>query len=258
MINLITTELFEKEFNSWCYHMAAICLQAMLFAFFPLCAQAQDWKTVDAQTLHDWLQSEPITLANVMSPIECLDHRIKGSRCIPCEEFNKNLSTIPKDKKLVIYCESKECIRSCRSAADAIQEGHEKVYVLEGGMPAWKHEGFTLESELRVPRVPIQSVKAMGLSDWLADHPDHIILDIRSESSYEKDHLEGAVNIPFYQLHERYHELPWDRAVFVVDDRGFRSFLASCYLARKGFTVVRLFGGMERWRAFIENEGRDR
>jgi len=231
---------------AWYLSRTAVVL-AVISVLFSWPAGAQDSKSVDVQTLHGWLQTDNITLVNVMSRIECLDHRIKGSLCIACEEFRENISEIPRDRKLVIYCESEGCTRSCRAAGDAVKEGLEDVYVLEGGMPAWKHAGFTLESVYRTPRVFIQSVKAESLEDWLVLNPDYIILDIRSEPAYLEKHLEGAVNIPFYQLHDRYHELPWDRSLFLVDDKGLRSFLASCYLARKGFPVARLFGGMEKW-----------
>jgi len=219
---------------------------------------AQEWNIVEAQTLHEMMEKEPITLVNVMSRIECLDHRIPGSRCIACEEVTDRLPEIPRDRKLVLYCESEGCIRSCTAAQDAITGGIENVYVLKGGMPAWKRAGFVLESVDRVPRAFIHSIKAEGLEEWLSLHPDYIVLDIRSEALYEEGHLEGAVNVPFHQLHERYYELPWDRALFVVDERGVRSFLAACYLARKGFPVVRLFGGMEKWRAFSQSGGQNK
>jgi len=80
------------------------------------------------------------------------------------------------------------------------------------------------------------------------------VLDIRSREKYEKGHLQGAMSIPMHQLHERYHELPHDRSLMLVDDQGFRSFLAASYLARKGFRVIRLFGGMAAWKSFSEGK----
>jgi rhodanese-related sulfurtransferase len=37
--------------------------------------------------------------------------------------------------------------------------------------------------------------------------------------------------------------------VVLIDDRGFRTFLAGSYLEMKGYRVMRLFGGMEDWQA---------
>jgi len=215
---------------------------------------AQGWRMVKAETLDSWLKTEQLTLVNVMSRIECLDHRIAGSECIACEEFKDKLSSIPRDRKLVLYCESEVCTRSCLAADEAVKAGMKDVYVLEAGMPAWKAAGFTLESVQRVPRMPVSSVKADELTDWLDRHPEFMVLDIRSREKYEKGHLKGAMSIPLHQLHERYNELPNDRALLLVDDQGFRSFLAASYLARKGFRVIRLFGGMAAWKSFSEGK----
>ena len=42
--------------------------------------------------------------------------------------------------------------------------------------------------------------------------------------------------------------------LMLVDDQGFRSFLAASYLARKGFRVTRLFGGIAAWNALSEGK----
>jgi rhodanese-related sulfurtransferase len=51
------------------------------------------------------------------------------------------------------------------------------------------------------------------------------------------------------QLHRRWRELPIDRPLILVDNRGFRSLLAAGYLAARGYSVERLFGGMSAWKA---------
>jgi len=220
------------------------------FAFFPVrTVQAAGWKIVEVQTLHDWLQKEKITLVNVMSRIECLDHRIPGSLCIACEEFEKRLSEIPREGKLILYCETEGCTRSCQAGEVAVRKGMTNIYILKGGMPAWKQAGYILESPKRIQRVPVKAIKANGFKSFLARHRNAVIMDIRSEPSYLRNHLPEAVNIPFYQLHKRYRELSKDRPILIVDDQGFRSFLAGSYLVRKGFQdVSRLFGGMAKWR----------
>lgn len=244
-------QAMNKFFSHRCLN-AGLILPAIIFILSASAAGAREWKMVDPAALSAWVKSEQITLVNVMSRIECLDHQIKGSRCIACEEFNGHLSTIPRDRKLVLYCESETCTRSCLAADEAVRAGMRDVYVLKGGMPAWKGAGFNLQSAQRIPRMPVSSVKADELMAWHEHHPEYSVLDIRSRDRFLEGHLEGAFNIPLYQLHNRYHELPHDRALLVVDDQGFRSFLAASYLTRKGFQVVRLFGGMAAWKAFSE------
>lgn len=203
-------------------------------------------------------RKEDLILVNTMSRIECLDHSIPGSVCVAAEEFSSQASRLLPDKnrRLVFYCESNLCNRSEETAARAAtQQGYRRVAVLEGGMQAWKKAGYGTVSRERTPRVPVESVKPERLEQWLKERKDLLILDVRQSERFQEGHLPNAINIPLYRLHERYHELPLNRLLLVVDDMGLRSFLASSYLVRKGIpNVKRLFGGMERWQAYQETK----
>ncbi len=225
----------------------------MLILALAACAKPQEplppWKTVDAATLKSMMASGKVSVFNTMSEIECLDHRIPGTKCLSCEEIENSPAGLPadKDQALVLYCESEGCYRSCRAADAAIRYGYKNVYVLAGGVSAWKQAGYPMESVERIPRSPVVSVKAPDLKEMLATRKDILLVDIRSEKSFKEGHIEGAVNIPLYQITRRYDEIPLDRTVVLIDDRGFRTFLAGSYLDRKGFRVMRLFAGMQGW-----------
>ncbi len=188
-----------------------------------------------------------------MSEIECLDHRIPGTKCLSCEEIENSASVLPsdKDRPIVLYCESEGCYRSCRAADAAIRYGYKEVYILAGGMPAWKQAGYPLESIERIPRRPVVSVRATELRTMLVERKDILLVDIRSEKSFQEGHIDGAVNIPLYRIAQRYDEIPLDRTVVLIDDRGFRTFIAGSYLEGKGFKVMRLFGGMRGWQEML-------
>ena len=188
-----------------------------------------------------------------MSVLECRDRSIPDSLCIPDEEFAAKAPKLLPDKTrpLVFYCESNRCSRSGEAASMAVKEGYQRVSVLNGGIPAWKKAGYGTVSQERIPRVPVESVKPELLGQFIIENRDLFILDVRREESFAKDHLPGAINIPLYRLSERYQEIPLNRPVLVVDERGLRSFLVACYLVRKGVTdVKRLFGGIEKWQAY--------
>jgi rhodanese-related sulfurtransferase len=211
---------------------------------------APPWKLVDAPTLKSLMASgKRITVINTMSEIECLDHRIPGTQCLACEEIENSPSVLPadKDQDIVFYCESAGCYRSCRAADAALRYGYKQVHVLEGGIPVWKKAGYPMETVERVPRGSIQSLRAPALKQMLAERKDILLVDVRSEKSYKEGHIEGAVNIPLYRFSRSYSEIPLDRTVIVIDDRGFRTFLAGSYLEMKGYRVMRLFGGMQGW-----------
>jgi rhodanese-related sulfurtransferase len=208
------------------------------------------WKIVDAPTLRAMMADDrELPVYNTMSEIECLDHRIPGTKCLACEEIEKDITLLPPDKNrvMVFYCESAGCYRSCRAAGAAVKAGYKQVHVLDRGMPAWKQAGYSMETVERIPRGSIPSVRASALKQMIAERKDLLLVDLRSEQSYKEGHIEGAANFPLYRLSRNYSEIPLDRTLVLVDDRGFRTFLAGSYLEMKGYRLMRLFGGMQSW-----------
>jgi rhodanese-related sulfurtransferase len=235
-----------------------LCMSLVAVAAFlwltPAWAQKPPWKEIQPEQLHQMLsQKADLLLINTMSYIECRDHSIPGSICIPSGTFDEQTDRLPPDKqrKLVYYCESNLCLRSNQCAEKAIKLGYTDVSVLKNGLPGWKTAGYETVSQERIPRKAIPSVKPALLKRWMGEEKSLFILDIRSNEAFREGHIDGAVSIPFSRLEEQYHNLPFDRLIIVVDERGFRSFIAACYLARKGFEMTRLFGGMERWQRWL-------
>ena len=229
---------------------AAMIVIAVLAACGKPAEAPPPWKIVDAPTLRAMMaDNKDLPVFNTMSEIECLDHRIPGSQCLACEEIEKDVAVLPADKNRVIvfYCESAGCYRSCRGAGAAVKAGYTQVHVLDRGMPAWKQAGYSMETVERIPRGSIPSVRASALRQMIAEQKDLLLVDLRSEQSYREGHIEGAVNHPLYRLGRNYAAIPLDRTLVLIDDRGFRTFLAGSYLEMKGYRVMRLFGGMQAW-----------
>ncbi|HOD36329.1 MAG TPA: rhodanese-like domain-containing protein [Syntrophales bacterium] len=206
-----------------------------------------------ATGLSRMMESERVVLVNTMSDIECMDHRIPGSLCLSCEEAVEKLGRIAVDKAapVVFYCESERCYRSCLAAAEARKQHYQRVYTLKGGLSAWRAAGYGTESPDRIPRQPVFSVRPSQAASWLAERQDILVLDIRSRDVFTQGHIQGAVNIPMHELHRSYGDIPHNRRIIVVDQNGYRSFLAASYLVRKGFgDVIRLLGGMDRWNQY--------
>ncbi|MFB3925131.1 MAG: rhodanese-like domain-containing protein [Syntrophales bacterium] len=210
-----------------------------------------DVTVVGPAALHKMMQQKNTVVVDLMSRIECMDHRIAGSLCIACEEFAEKAPRRLREKKarvVVLYCDGESC--DCKAAVESLQKGYPGVYMLKGGLSSWKQAGYATESEVRVPRAAIESIDPDSLGKLLGEKSGPLIVDIRSEASFKEGHIPGAANIPFYRLQERYQEIPLDRRIIVVDERGSRSYLAASYLAEKGFEDVNwLTGGMEKWNA---------
>jgi rhodanese-related sulfurtransferase len=223
-----------------------------------VCAETTTWKEIEADEAHQMLtKGEDVVFVNTMSQIECLDHGIPGSLCIPCPDFIERATLLLKDKsqKLILYCESGECHRSMCAAEKALSLGFNNIFIMKGGLPAWKEAGYAIESEKRIPRVGISSIKPKALKKWLSEKKDVLILDIRSRDVFHEGHLPDAINIPIDKLPQSYPTLPLNKPILTVDEFGYSSFLASCYLYERGHRdIKRLFGGMRRWRSFQKKE----
>jgi len=236
---------------------------ALLFPpliFAPAGAAETGAKRVSPQELAQMLaEGKQPLLVNNMGLIECLDHSIAGSICIPSEELEKRIGELPPDKNrlMVFYCESETAQKSCEASDVAVRHGYTAVYVLDGGMPAWKRAGYATVAAERITRRAIASVKAPALRKMLTERAAVLPVDIRSEIAFQKGHIESAINLPMYQLHRRWRELPLNRPLILVDSRGFRTPLAANYLAERGYNVRPLFGGMTSWEAMLAKEKKD-
>ncbi len=241
--------------NKWVLVRAVMALWCFMFAATGISIAAEETPPlITAIEAHRMMQAtDDLLFINTMSAIECGDHRIPGSLCIPCPEFEKRAPEMiqNQDQPLIIYCASIGCHRSMHAARKARELGYQNVYILDGGLPAWKEGGYGVESETRIPRVGIESIKPKVMNRWINEKKDILILDIRSRDLFEKDHIPGAINRPLDELEATYRKLPMDKKIIVVDEQGHRSFLAACYLYERGLVdIQRLFGGMSDWRSF--------
>ncbi|MCX5827836.1 MAG: rhodanese-like domain-containing protein [Deltaproteobacteria bacterium] len=196
---------------------------------------------------------ENVVLINVLSFLECMDSRITASLCIVCEEAGEKASMLPQDRnaKLVFYGGNTPVEADCEIIREAQRKGFANLYILKGGLTAWKRAGYEVESVNRIPRVLWPALKPGNLKRWLNSAPGALMIDLRSPAAYQSNHITGAVNMPLVSLHRTYKDLPWDRPLLVIDVDGSRSFLVASYLRRKGFeNVHRLEGGMAAWQAW--------
>lgn len=209
-------------------------------------AQAPAGK-ISPSELQQIIGNKNILLVNIMSILECRDHQIPGSVCIPCGELagQAPAALAKKPERIVVYGDRAGDAGNCPAVQQAL--AGQNVSLLEGGLEAWKSAGFQTIAIEHVQRLPISALQPQALVKTMAAE-NTIVVDIRPEQAFRDRHIEGSLNIPLDQLHVRYNELPEDRRIIVVDEDGSRSLFAASYLKRKGFREVgRLSGGMKRW-----------
>ncbi|MBP1559015.1 MAG: FAD-dependent oxidoreductase [Oscillospiraceae bacterium] len=79
------------------------------------------------------------------------------------------------------------------------------------------------------------------------DPETSILLDVRTVAEYERDHVEGAVNIPVDELRERLDELDKSKTIYEYCMVGIRAHVAYRILAQNGFDVYNITGG---WKTY--------
>jgi hydroxyacylglutathione hydrolase len=74
------------------------------------------------------------------------------------------------------------------------------------------------------------------------------VLDVRRNSEYQKEHIEGAVHIYVGELQNRIDEVPRDKPLAVICSVGRRASIGASLLLRAGFPkVYNVLGGMDAW-----------
>jgi thiosulfate/3-mercaptopyruvate sulfurtransferase len=126
---------------------------------------------------------------------------------------------LTRDSMIVVYDQG-NIASSCRAWWLLRLFGHERVFILDGGLPAWREAEGQLEQGDPSPVVATQYVPRLttalikGLGDMLvlcSSDADDVILDARSAGRFTGEapepraglssgHMPGARNIPFGEL----------------------------------------------------------
>ncbi|MCU7941710.1 MAG: rhodanese-like domain-containing protein [Candidatus Thiodiazotropha sp. (ex Cardiolucina cf. quadrata)] len=131
-------------------------------------------------------------------------------------------------KRILVLC----LILSAHNAE--ADEGSEIVEAMEEYLEFVDYGGATIFSQ----QIPAE--------EW----SNFFVVDTRSASQYEQEHIPGAVNIEWRQILTRRSELPRDKAVLVYCNTGSLSAQAGFALRLAGHENVRILqGGMREWQA---------
>jgi glyoxylase-like metal-dependent hydrolase (beta-lactamase superfamily II)/rhodanese-related sulfurtransferase len=114
------------------------------------------------------------------------------------------------------------------------------VGFLSRGMVEWKSEGLPLET---VPQITVYT-----LAEWLEEHRDVLIIDVREPFEWREGHIEGALHLPMLEAAGRLAEIARDRPKAVVCAGGLRSSTVISVLKRHGISDWHnVTGGMTAW-----------
>lgn len=94
---------------------------------------------------------------------------------------------------------------------------------------------------------PVPSVSPAEAKQLLTGKPAPILVDVREPVEFQQAHIAGARLIPLGQLGSRLGEIPTDKQVLVVCQTGSRSGMAARQLAKAGYDVINVNGGIMGW-----------
>lgn len=92
-----------------------------------------------------------------------------------------------------------------------------------------------------------------GELDKIVNNGDYVIVDVRDAGEYQKRHICGAVNIPMNRI--RQTDFDKSKIIVLYCEHGGNSMIAARELARRGFPVRTVVGGMKAYSgSFICND----
>jgi len=112
---------------------------------------------------------------------------------------------------------------------------------LKGGVCSWKEAGYETGT--------LEQVTADVFAALYKATPSVNLLDVRRESEYRAQHIEGAVNFPLDFLNQRMSELDKSKEYYLHCAGGYRSVITASILKARGFNnMVNIRGGFNALR----------
>ncbi len=93
----------------------------------------------------------------------------------------------------------------------------------------------------------IENIGPEQLNEKIRSGEHFYLLDVRTPAENAAQAIAGSHLIPLQELGYRLNELPKDKEIVVYCRVGNRSAYAGAYLARLGYTVKNLEGGIAAW-----------
>jgi hydroxyacylglutathione hydrolase len=146
----------------------------------------------------------------------------------------------PYDRDIILVVDDGEMFESARLMLRRIGLDRVAGYIV--GVDAWAASGRALET---LDHVSVEAVR-----DSLGKPDAPIVLDVRSDSEYEEEHIPGAVHHFLGRIAQgELPELDRDAEIAIVCGSGYRSTVAASLLRPAGYTrLANVAGGMDAWK----------
>ena len=109
---------------------------------------------------------------------------------------------------------------------------------LDGGFDAWKNAGMEVDH--------IQRVTATQMAEILAKTPETPLFDVRKNSEFFSEHVEGAENTPLDFINDAMAQIPTGKTAYIYCAGGYRSMIFASILRARGYdNLVDVIGGFK-------------
>jgi len=183
-----------------------------------------------------------LVVIDARSPGEYQEVHIKGAINIPWPMLEKNstLLNMPKDAKLVFYCNGFKCGKSPKAARLAATLGYTNLYVLSEGMPTWEEKGFAIyagpdyEKKIETSRLSPKELQVL----LEGNKAGMTLIDVRDPQEFAEGHIPGAINMPAQNFAALSAGLEKEKKVVVYCNSGGRSYNAYRKLQKMDFKNI--------------------
>jgi rhodanese-related sulfurtransferase len=93
----------------------------------------------------------------------------------------------------------------------------------------------------------VENISPDQLNEKRKSREDFFLLDVRTPAEHAQQAIPGSHLIPLQELGRRMRDLPKDKEIVVYCQVGNRSAAAGSVLARQGYNVKNLEGGIMLW-----------
>ncbi|MGX9805737.1 rhodanese-like domain-containing protein [Exiguobacterium acetylicum] len=116
--------------------LSIILLLVVGYLAYKMFAPTKGVKQVSTTELKPLLNDRKRFYLDVRTPAEFKGNHIKGFKNIPLQTLNSQLNQIPKDKEVLVICQSG--MRSKQAVKVLKKAGYTNVTEVRGGMNAWR------------------------------------------------------------------------------------------------------------------------
>lgn len=116
--------------------LSIILLLIVGYLAYKMFAPTKGVKQVSTTELKPLLNDRKRFYLDVRTPAEFKGNHIKGFKNIPLQTLNSQLNQIPKDKEVLVICQSG--MRSKQAVKVLKKAGYSNVTEVRGGMNAWR------------------------------------------------------------------------------------------------------------------------